>query len=101
MGSILPATTIISKKGDCVSIITNICAFEEHFNLSKYSFVILSRGDSPWKLDHLKQKLSSIWKLMNYKFTSLEFHILLYLEENKHRAWAMGALSLKSGILHI
>lgn len=57
ISKILPAITIISKKCDCVSITVSKRAFEKTLNLCKYlliASVILFKGDSPWKLDHLK-----------------------------------------------
>lgn len=41
MGQILPATTIITKKGDCVSITVNHHAFKECLDLRKYSLVFV------------------------------------------------------------
>lgn len=65
-GSVLPTALVITKKNDCIYVLVNKQNFEERLNLSKHSLIacfILSKRNSPWKLDQLKQKLGSIWKL--------------------------------------
>lgn len=60
--------SVFGKAGDCISIMVNKQALHECLNLYRFSlfaYVILSKGYSPWRLDKLKQKLSTISKLSN------------------------------------
>ena len=67
--------------------------------------VFLSKGEEPWKLQPLREKLQTIWKLSSlWRLISLGrgfYHILLYSEEEKSHVWGINALSLKPGILWI
>lgn len=93
---------------DCISVMVNKQALQERLNLCRFSLiahVILSKGDSPWKLDQLKQKLRTIWKLSNgnlFLWVVVNF-IFCCIRKwiNKEFGHAMHALSLKPGILRL
>ncbi|KAK0582022.1 hypothetical protein LWI29_020550 [Acer saccharum] len=96
------------KKGDFVAIKVNPKAYEERLKLCSYSLigrVILSKGEEPWKILALKEKLQSIWKLNSqWRLISLGrgfFQILLNSEEDKAQVWGIGSLHLKPGILRL
>ncbi|KAK2638277.1 hypothetical protein Ddye_026072 [Dipteronia dyeriana] len=87
---IAPVSSAPKKKGDYVAIKVNPKAYEERLKLCSYSLigrVILSKGEEPWKVLTLKEKLQSFWKLNSqWRLISLGrgfFQILLNYEEDK------------------
>ncbi|KAK3192977.1 hypothetical protein Dsin_024287 [Dipteronia sinensis] len=81
--AIAPVSSAPKKKGDYVAI----------------------KGEEPWKILALKEKLQSIWKLNSqWRLISLGrgfFQILLNSEEDKARVWGVRSLHLKHGILRL
>ena len=101
-------SSVPKKKGDYVAVKFNPNAYEERLKLYSYSLigqVVLSKGEEPWKILALKEKLQSIWKLNSqWRLISLGrgfFQILLNFEEDKARVWGIGSLHLKPGILRL
>ncbi|KAK0573831.1 hypothetical protein LWI29_014219 [Acer saccharum] len=106
--AIAPLSSAPKKKGDYVAIKVNPKAYEERLKLCSYSLigrVVLSKGEEPWKILALKEKLQSIWKLNSqWRLISLGrgfFQILLNSEEDKAQVWGIGSLHLKPGILRL
>ncbi|KAK0581163.1 hypothetical protein LWI29_010799 [Acer saccharum] len=106
--AIAPISSAPKKKGDYVAIKVNPKAYEERLKLCSYSLigrVVLSKGEEPWKILALKEKLQSIWKLNSqWRLISLGrgfFQILLNSEEDKAQVWGIGSLHLKPGILRL
>ena len=66
---------------------------------------MLIKGDVPWKVSELKNKLTKIWGLTSaWKLISLGrgfYQILLTSEHEKTRVWGRGSVSLKPGILRL
>lgn len=91
----------------CISISVNKKAYEECLNICKHSLigrVILTKGERPWKMTDLKNKLQEIWQLANWRLISLGkgyFHILLQSDEDRKTIWSRGPIPLKPGILRL
>ncbi|KAK3229335.1 hypothetical protein Dsin_001216 [Dipteronia sinensis] len=105
---IAPVSSAPKEKGDYVAVKVNPKAYEERLKLCSYSLigrVVLSKGEEPWKILALKEKLQSIWKLNSQwrliSFGRGFFQILLNSEEDKTRVWGVGSLHLKPGILRL
>lgn len=94
-------------KGDCVSISIDKNAYKERMELCQFSLigrVVLAKGDKPWKLVELKDKLSSIWQLRSWRLISLGrgyYQILLSSADQKNQVWSRGSISLKPGTLRL
>ena len=61
--AIAPVSLASKKNGDYVAVKINSKAYEEHLKLCSYSLigrVVLSKGEEPWKILTLKEKLQSI-----------------------------------------
>ncbi|XP_050211774.1 uncharacterized protein LOC126661935 [Mercurialis annua] len=67
--------------------------------------IILSKGESPWKLIDLKKKLTDIWRITsNWKLISLGrgyYHVILNSISEKNSVWSNGVIMLKPGILRL
>ena len=67
--------------------------------------VVLSKGDSPWTLVKLKEKLASLWNLKSsWHLISLGrgfFHILLTSDQDRDSIWSRGSLTLKPGVMSL
>ncbi|KAK2658156.1 hypothetical protein Ddye_004689 [Dipteronia dyeriana] len=106
--AIAPVSSAPKKKGICVAIKVNPKAYEERLILCSYSLigrVILSKGEEPWKVLALKEKLQSFWKL-NYQWHLISlgrgfFQILLNSKEDKAKVWGIRPLHLKPGTLRL
>ena len=65
--------------------------------------VVLNKGDTPWKLANLRDRLAAIWNLSSqWRLISLGkgyFHILLTSKSEKDVVWGRGSLSLKPRVL--
>ncbi|KAK2638453.1 hypothetical protein Ddye_026248 [Dipteronia dyeriana] len=106
--AIAPVSLDPKKNGDYVAIKVNPKAYEERLKLCSYSLigrVVLLKGDEPWKVLALKEKLQSFWKLNSqWRLISLGrgfFQILLNSEEEKAKFWGIGPLHLKPGTLRL
>ncbi|KAK2655373.1 hypothetical protein Ddye_008425 [Dipteronia dyeriana] len=106
--AIAPVSSAPKKKGDYVAIKVNPKAYEERLKLYSYSFisrVVLSKGEEPWKILALKEKLQSFWKLNSqWRLISLGrgfFQILLNSGEDKAKVWGIRPLHLKPGTLKL
>ena len=61
--AIAPLSSAPKKKGDYVTVKVNPKAYEERLKLCSYSLigrVVLSKGEEPWKILALKEKIQSI-----------------------------------------
>ncbi|XP_050222820.1 uncharacterized protein LOC126672913 [Mercurialis annua] len=67
--------------------------------------IILSKGESPWKLVDLRKKLTDIWRITsNWKLISLGrgyYHVILNSISEKNSVWSNGAIMLKPVILRL
>ena len=67
--------------------------------------IILSKGDSPWKLVKLKERLASILGLnSHWRLISLGrafYHIFLSSISYRDLVWGRGSLLLKPGVLRL
>ena len=106
--AIAPVSLAPKKKSDYVAVKVNPKAYEERLKLCSYSLigrVVLSKGEEPWKILALKEKLQSIWKLNSqWHLISLGrgfFQIFLNSEEDKAQVWGIRSLHLKPGILRL
>ena len=64
--AIVSVSSVPKKKGDYIAVKANPKAYEKWLKLYSYSLigrVVLSKGEKPWKILALKEKLQSIWKL--------------------------------------
>lgn len=71
---VLPSSATPSRVGDVVSVDLNEVAYSKRLSLCKYSlidWVVLAKGDKPWILNVLKEKLSKIWNLSSGKLISM------------------------------
>ncbi|KAK3204286.1 hypothetical protein Dsin_018332 [Dipteronia sinensis] len=88
--AIAPVSSDPKKKSDYVAVKVNPKCYDERLKLCGYSLigrVVLSKGEEPWKILALKEKLQSIWKLKSqWRLIFLGrgfFQILLNFEEDK------------------
>ena len=91
-------------KGDCISVKINKSAYEERLKLCQHSLLgrlVLSKGDKPWKLSDLKDKLQSLWQWRLIPLGKGYFTIILHSEEDRQCIWSMGSLHLNPGILRL
>lgn len=66
--------------------------------------VVLTKGNSSWKLEDLKTKLSNIWNLKDWRLVSLGrgyFHGMFQSKEEKDPVWFLRALSLNPVALRL
>ena len=98
----------LKQKGGYIAIKMIPTAYEKCLKLCSHSLidrVFLSKGEEPWKLPTLREKLQIIWKLSSpWRLISLErgfYHIFLHSEEEKSCVRGISALSLKFGILRL
>ena len=100
-----PSSCSPHKKGAYVSVRVNSEALQSRLELCRYSLIgrlILAKGDKPYALQTLKEKLSAVWKIASaWRLISLGkgyYQILLSNHEEQKKVWGMGSLNLKLGI---
>lgn len=87
---IAASTTNVLVTEDTFYVQLNEKAFVECLIICKHTFivkVVLSKGESPWKLSELKSRLSTVWDLQTWKLISLGkcfFFQVLHSEEDKN-----------------
>ena len=108
--TILPISdeSATTDKGGYIAIKINQQIYEQRLAMCENALIarlILSKGESPWKLVELKKKISTVWGLTtNWKLISLGrgfYHIILTSKVEKNVVWSRGAISLKPGILRL
>ena len=60
--------SVPTNKGGYIAIKINQELYEQQFLVCKHALiarVILSKGETPWKLADLKRKISQIWGITN------------------------------------
>lgn len=66
---------------------------------------MLIKGEAPWKLSHLKAKLTTIWNVKHHwRLVSLDkgfYLIQLPSEDDNNLLWSMGSLNLKPRMLQL
>ena len=96
----------VSKQGTFHAIKINHEAYKKRIELCQHSLIvciILRKGEVPWTLSKLKEKLTNIWNLkLQWHLISLDrgfYHILLHSSAAKDLVWNKGSVSLKPGVL--
>ena len=77
LSHVLVATSVVlENKGSNALIKINEEAYTERLRLCDNALigqVVLPKGETPWKVVDLKEKLSSIWSLKNWHLISLSW----------------------------
>ena len=100
-----PNSCTPQQKRSYVSVKVNVEAFKSRLDLCQFSLIgrlILAKGDKPYALSSLKEKLNAVWKLLaSWRLISLGkgyYQVLLSSHEDRSRIWGMGSLNLKPGV---
>ena len=106
-----PSDIIVSRAqtiaGSYQAVKINSKIYKQRLNLCQHSLiarVILTKGDQPWSFLKLKEKLSSISKISNWKFISLGkgfYQVLLSSKQDKDLVWGQGPINLNPGLLRL